>query len=211
MKKNILFICLILSTITSCKENIEVKKYSNGIVKSEVFIDKEGKPHGEGTFYDSLGNIELKMNYIHGFVNGWACKYYNNGMYDSSFFVNDTIIIRRIFNKNGKLVTFCKNETTCCFYQYYENGNIYNKYYCTDIKNKEGKWVESITDSLFVYRKNGMLLSSTKAKGDTLIIEVEGLPFKSHRSNVEKLVQINKYRRGLLGLDTCEIEGAKCK
>lgn len=211
MKRRILFIFLLSILTISCKENIEIVKYPNGQIKSEVHIDENGKPHGLGIFYDSLGRIKLKMNYIHGFANGWSNKYYSGGMSDSSYFINNTIHERYIFDKYGVLMTHCIDEKKCCFYQYYKNGNIYEKYFSTDIKNERGDWLRSDVDSIFLYSLNGKLVSYTKAEGDTLCIKIANESFLIARNDTVSLIEIDKLRKKLLGKDTCEFEWSNCK
>jgi hypothetical protein len=211
MGRKLIYIYIVAIFTVSCKENIEIIKYPNGVIKSEVYIDDEGEPHGVGVFYDTLGRVKIKTNFIHGHVNGWGYKYYDGVMGDSSFFVNDTIRERYCFNKDGVLLSHCIDEAKCCFYQYYKNGNVYEKYFSTDIKNERGEWLRSVVDSIFVYSLNGKLVSYSKAEGDTLRIKIGNESFLIARNDTVRLIEINKYRKKLLGKDTCEFEWATCK
>jgi len=190
---------------------MKIEKYDNGRIKSEIVIDDNGKPHGFSMFYDSLGHLLLKNNYKHGHLNGWSYKFLDGIMYDSSYFVNDSIRLRYNFDKYGNLKMYCENEMTCSFYEYYKNGGIFKKYYSHFIRDKKGLIAQRLTDSVFIYRKNTKLLSSTRAIGDTLIIKFDNaLIVKSYRFDDIKLKQITSYRYKLLGSDTCEIEFIKC-
>lgn len=52
--------------------------YPNGNVKMEV-LSKDGKPHGEGRFYDENGNLQFKGIFKDGQIDGTVYNYFADG------------------------------------------------------------------------------------------------------------------------------------
>jgi len=123
---HILFL-IIIGSLVSCS-SVEMEKYPDGTIKSEVQI-KKGKKNGLAKYYYSNGKPQLIMNYVDDRLDGLYEKFAFNGLKTETTMYSNGLKNgeSKEFDEFGnlKISVFYLNDTIHGeFKEYYSNGQI---------------------------------------------------------------------------------------
>ena len=183
--------------------------YPNGVVSSEFEVDNDSNIIGDRKYYDSTGSLYQIIHFENGKMNGLAKSFYGNGDKIKNLveYKNDSVVNSKHFDSNGVILNERLSKGKYILFDYYKNGkSLYEKYYTTDVLNDSGVCVYIKVDSLFVFRFNGTLLSSTKTINKTVYINIGNERFEVSASDTVARNRLSKYRKQLLGKDTLQID-----
>ena len=132
MKYQIIIIALFLFSCNS--KQVKKETYLNGKIRSVYHINDKGKKDGFNLVYNQKGNkieasnykngkldglmmsyfpsgkLEMTANFTKGLVDGVVNFFFQNGkVRATSYFKNDTLLINKLFDKNGNKFQFSSN------------------------------------------------------------------------------------------------------